>query len=830
MLLAAAAGMPLPNVRAADTSTTFVATGDAKVVESTPTANYATTALRADGGSDPDVHSYLSFTVSGLGGSVIAATLRVFATTDTGNGPAVSATSTTWSESTITWSSRPAPVGGVLEDKGGLPANAWVEYDVTSLVTGNGTVAVLLTTTSSNGIDFESREGTQKPHLVVRWTTQEQASTIVAAGDIATCGEYGHGATAALLADIPGVVAALGDLAYESGTTAEFHNCYNPTWGRHKARTRPAVGNHEYQTSGAAPYFAYFGASAGDPAKGYYSYDIGAWHVVVLNSNCSSVGGCGAGSAQEQWLRADLASNPSQCTLAYWHHPLFSSGDHGNNPAMTGFWEALYEAGAEVVLAGHDHHYERFAPQTASGVADNAFGIRSFVVGTGGREAHREVGTPKPNSEVTQATTFGVLRLDLQATGYTWAFVPEAGEAFTDAGTGSCHGAPPPPPSGSTVTFDAAADARVEAASPATNFGTSAALRVDGHPDPAVTSYLRFSVTGIIGQIVSAKLRVFAKTGSGDGPAAYLAETGWSETGITWATKPSLIGSALTDLGAVPSNAWLEFDVRTAVTGNGTYDFALVATSSDGVDMRSREYATSSQRPRLEVMVAAGPPTGDTYAATVLADGPVAYWRLGETSGTDAADTAGTNTGTYTGGVTLGQPGALAGDGNGAARFDGSSGYISVPDADALDFGNGPVTWELWLKRAAVSAGYQLIYTKFSQGNIYFVNHKLLLDDDKDFFIVRESGATTDTNWHHFVITRTGPGPGSTRLYKDGVDVTAEVDPNRNLTSNASPLTLGRYVATAGFYFNGTLDEVAVYPVALSALQVQAHYEAATAP
>ena len=160
--------------------------------------------------------------------------------------------------------------------------------------------------------------------------------TLVAAGDIATCGQPGHAATAALLDGIPGVVAVLGDLAYPSGTVEQFRDCYDPTWGRHIGRTRPAVGNHEYETSGAAPYYAYFGASAGDPSKGYYSYDLGAWHVVVINSNCGFIaGGCGAGSPQEQWLRADLAANPASCTLAYWHHPLFSSGHTGTKPSCS---------------------------------------------------------------------------------------------------------------------------------------------------------------------------------------------------------------------------------------------------------------------------------------------------------------------------------------------------------------------------------------------------------------------------------------------------------------------------------------------------------------
>ncbi|HET6622980.1 MAG TPA: Calx-beta domain-containing protein, partial [Gaiellaceae bacterium] len=160
-------------------------------------------------------------------------------------------------------------------------------------------------------------------------------------------------------------VLALGDLQYEDATRAKFGASYDPSWGRLRSITRPVPGNHEYRTDGADGYFGYFGAAAGDPAKGYYSYDLGGWHLVALNSSCSEVGGCGAGSRQERWLRADLAASSAPCTLAYWHHPRFSSGSHGSDPSYEAFWRALYEAGADVVLVGHDHDYERFAPQTA---------------------------------------------------------------------------------------------------------------------------------------------------------------------------------------------------------------------------------------------------------------------------------------------------------------------------------------------------------------------------------------------------------------------------------------------------------------------------------
>ena len=251
-------------------------------------------------------------------------------------------------------------------------------------------------------------------------------------------------ATSDLLAAIaPDAVLTLGDNQYTRGSYEQFMGSYDPTWGRLKGITFPAVGNHEYDTAGAAGYFDYFGTAAGDPAKGYYSADIGAWHVIALNSNCEIVA-CAAGSEQEQWLRADLAAHPTACTLAYWHHPRFSSGPHGDESdaaAVTPLWEALDQAGADVVLNAHDHDYERFAPQTAAGALDRAAGLRQFVVGTGGR-SHYAVATPIANSEVADSTTFGVLVLTLRPTGYVWRFVAEPGAPFTDSGSEDCHWAP----------------------------------------------------------------------------------------------------------------------------------------------------------------------------------------------------------------------------------------------------------------------------------------------------------------------------------------------------------------------------------------------------
>lgn len=259
-------------------------------------------------------------------------------------------------------------------------------------------------------------------------------AVLVGAGDIATCSGSGDEATAALLDQIAGTVFTVGDNVYPSGTPSEYRNCYEPSWGRHRTRTMPSAGNHDYHTKGAAGYFAYFGSAAGDAARGYHSYDLDEWHIVVLNSNIAR----DAASAQLRWLRADLTAHAAQCTLAYWHHARFSGGSHGNDTSVKPFWDALYDAGADVVLAGHDHDYERFAPQTPSGAADGERGIRQFVVGTGGANL-RGFETVRPNSEARNSKSHGLLKLMLGDGEYWWEFVPVAGGTFADAGHGGCH-------------------------------------------------------------------------------------------------------------------------------------------------------------------------------------------------------------------------------------------------------------------------------------------------------------------------------------------------------------------------------------------------------
>ena len=262
-------------------------------------------------------------------------------------------------------------------------------------------------------------------------------TVLVGAGDIADCGLTDDSATAALVDAIPGAVFTAGDNAYPDGSAAQFRDCYGPTWGRLLARTRPAPGNHDWVTKDLAGYLGYFGAAAAPLGTSWYSYDLGAWHVVVLDSDCSSVGGCGADSVQGLWLAADLQASTARCTLAIWHHPRFSSGEHGNDSGVAPFWQTLYDGGADLVVNGHDHDYERFAPQDPNGRPDPGRGIREFVVGTGGA-ALRGFSTTAPNSELRAALAHGVIRLVLHPTAYAWTFLPASG-AFSDSGNGTCH-------------------------------------------------------------------------------------------------------------------------------------------------------------------------------------------------------------------------------------------------------------------------------------------------------------------------------------------------------------------------------------------------------
>jgi chitodextrinase len=517
---------------------------------------------------------------------------------------------------------------------------------------------------------------------------------LLLAGDIATCDSSADEATAALLDAYPSAkIQTLGDNVYDDGTASEFSRCYQPTWGRHKARTKPAAGNHDYNTPNASGYYGYFGAAAGDPAKGYYSYDLGAWHVVVLNSNCSAVGGCAVGSPQELWLRSDLAAHPAACTLAVAQDPRFAS--LLPHASMQALWQALNDYSVDVFLAGDQHNYERFAILGPTGAPD-ASGVRAFIVGTGGATPARFTATVATGSEVRNDTTFGVMKLTLHPNGYDWAFLPVAGQTFTDTGSEACEAttpdtAPPtqptnlaattppgrvdltwqaatdnvgvsgydvlrngallattgavttysdttvapltsytyevrardaagnvsPPSTALTVTtaepaathtFTPIADARVEEANPSTTYGTSSSLRTDA--GPALETFVKFNVTGLSGAVQSARLRLYATNASVDGPSVRTTSNGWSETTLAWANRPAPTGALTDDRGAVPINAYTEWDVTPSVSGNGTVSFVLAQPGTDAVYFSSREVSTN--RPELIVTMSATPPPNDT--------------------------------------------------------------------------------------------------------------------------------------------------------------------------------------------------------------------------
>jgi hypothetical protein len=275
--------------------------------------------------------------------------------------------------------------------------------------------------------------------------------TVGAAGDIVCAvgsrDPCRHLETFAVLQSLdPDLVLPLGDNQYESGTLEEYTAAYDLSWGRVRDKSRPVPGNHEYLTEGARGYFDYFNGRgaltgpAGDRDKGYYSFDFADWHFIALNANCEFLrgGGCGRGSLQETWLRADLLQNRRPCTLAYSHQPRFSSGINGSTAALAPLWQALYEGGADVWLAAHDHHYERFAPLRTDGTPDPERGLREFVVGTGGRSI-TPFQTILPGSEVQDTSSFGVLALRLGPAGYQWKFMAASGMPLADSGTGTCH-------------------------------------------------------------------------------------------------------------------------------------------------------------------------------------------------------------------------------------------------------------------------------------------------------------------------------------------------------------------------------------------------------
>lgn len=425
-------------------------------------------------------------------------------------------------------------------------------------------------------------------------------------------------------------VLPLGDVQYECGGYQAFLQSYDLSWGRVKSISHPVVGNHEYLTSegtdctsyneGAAGYFRYFGLAAGNPSQGYYSYDIGPWHLIALNSNCGDAGGCGDGSPQALWLAADLAAHPNLCTLAYWHIPLFSSGGRAANNTQV-IWQILYNNDVDVILNGHDHIYERFAPQAPDGTLDTERGIRQFVVGTGGANL-TEIESIATNSEVLKNDIFGILKLTLHPDSYNWQFVPEAGKTFTDSGTEKCHGEPstgtppvaltqmlpsatqtvPPTPVTTAFTFAPVADAYISKPMPASNFGASNMLRLYGGPLGA--SYLRFEVQNLPSTVVRATLRLYANNSSISGYQVHaVTDNAWSESTLTFGNAP-LIGELITSSQPFEAKQWTSADLTSLVKGNGTYNIVLITFNANPFSLASRN-AILPFRPQLVVDVLA---------------------------------------------------------------------------------------------------------------------------------------------------------------------------------------------------------------------------------
>jgi len=425
----------------------FTPVADTYVNEAHPHTSYGDR-LDFDVDGKPVKEAYLMFNLSGIDGLVTSAKLRLLVTNASphSGGSIRQVSDTTWSETEMTFKKRPMIDGPVLSTLGPVEKGQVVTFDVTRADLRNGLVSFAMTSHRQDGVEYASRESPNSPELVITVTTGGSGVTtvrstsppgdpvLVGAGDIASCRSNGARETARLIASIPGTVFTAGDHAYPDGTARQFAECYGPTWGLFKERTRPAPGNHDYRTEGARPYFEYFGENAGPPGRGYYSYSLGTWRILVIDSNIA----VDKESPQYAWLQQELTANPVICTLAIWHHPRFSSAKHGSQKKMASIWELLYAHHVDVVINGHDHVYERLEPMDADGNRDDEHGIRTFVVGTGGVGLYK-FGTPLATSEVRDNDTLGVLKLTLHDGSYDWEFIPVPGGSFTDSGTGTCH-------------------------------------------------------------------------------------------------------------------------------------------------------------------------------------------------------------------------------------------------------------------------------------------------------------------------------------------------------------------------------------------------------
>jgi len=480
-------GLVLSAQRAYGDSSTITVAEDTYVSQGNPSATHGGYGYLATNAAPGERRVYVKVTVNGIPAEAtgVTATLRLWGQTVSSSVFTVRQVPSTWTEGSLTWNNQPA-LGTTVTTRTGVASGQYNDFDVTAFVTSNGTYAMAVTTSTTTQIKFTSKESTANhpPQLAVSWTpptttTTTSSSTtttvaptttttppgddpvVAAAGDIAcappairTSSSCHHRDTANLLA-AGGYDAVLpvGDLQYECGQASAYQAVYEPSWGQFRSISRPAHGDHEYtgpggcSTPGSSGYYTYFGGAASpnqpgctSACRGYYSYNLGTWHVVVLNSDCSQpgVGGCSSSSPQGRWLAADLAAHPAQCTLAYWHLPRWTESG-GVSSTSSYFATALYNAGAEVVLSGNNHFYVRFAPQNPSGASDPVNGIRQFIVGTGGKSLHGLSSSPDPQVQVRQSNTFGILELTLRPGSYGWRFVPEAGRTFTDSGTQACH-------------------------------------------------------------------------------------------------------------------------------------------------------------------------------------------------------------------------------------------------------------------------------------------------------------------------------------------------------------------------------------------------------
>ncbi|MGB9377924.1 MAG: DNRLRE domain-containing protein [Mycobacteriales bacterium] len=463
--LTAGPGASTPRAEAAaGATTTFDATQDTQLNSAAPNTTYGGAVKMAVCGNGAAVCSVdkadekrglVKFVVAGTAGTVSSAVLRYYAASQPVPALMVRQVTDSWDATTATWNnSKDLATAPPTYSSPAGSAKGYYAADVTGAVTGDGTYSFSILSASATTLRLATRESTAPvatPQLVVTTTSTTPADpVIVAAGDISTRTKVGgNKLTSDLVLSLnPDKVLTLGDDQYPDGALADYNTYYNPTWGRFKTKTAPVVGNHEYLAdTTASGYFSYFGTAASPTetactadCKGYYSFDVGAWHVVVLNTNhndCLYVA-CSAGSPQLSWLQQDLATSTKTCIAAAFHHPRWSSGiSHGSDPAMAAIWNELYAANVDVVLNGHEHQYERFAKQDPSGTAA-ANGMREFVVGTGGNGLYG-FGTPVANSEVRNNTSKGVLKLTLHASSYDWAFVPAQGFTFTDAGTNTCN-------------------------------------------------------------------------------------------------------------------------------------------------------------------------------------------------------------------------------------------------------------------------------------------------------------------------------------------------------------------------------------------------------